>query len=144
MLKIAETLSERGTCQKLKVGCVLVDEHYRIVGSGYNGVGRGLKHCTVDPCPGANAPKGSDLCEAIHAESNALLACTVSNRIEKCYVTHAPCLRCTKTLLNTPCKEILFSNDTDLEQPAKDLWLRAKRKWTHVGLLESELKRLIP
>src|SRR5436190_3218925 len=50
MLIIAEVLSWRATCLKLKVGCVLVDVHNRIIGCGYNGVPYGMVHCTEIPC----------------------------------------------------------------------------------------------
>jgi dCMP deaminase len=132
MLKIAEVLSWRGTCVKLAVGCVLVDEHNRIIGAGYNGVPRGLPHCFGEQsCPGASMAKGSDTCEAVHAEQNALLTCRSIDHLATAYVTHAPCLRCTKTLLNTNCNAIVFTEDSFVEPAAENLWRKAGRTWTH-------------
>jgi len=131
MLGIALCLAHRATCAKLAVGCVLTDRHGRIIGSGYNGNARNLGHCIDSPCAGANAPKGSDLCEAVHAEQNALLNCRDPELIDTCYTTHAPCLRCTKTLLNTGCISIIYHNDA-FELPAKELWVSTGHEWKQI------------
>jgi dCMP deaminase len=128
---IAAVLARRATCRKLRVGAVLVDERDRILGTGYNGVPHRMQHCTDTPCPGVHAPKGADLCEAVHAEQNALLQCTALDKIHALYVTHAPCMRCTKMLLNTNCKAIYFVDDTHLEESAQRLWQSAGRAWIH-------------
>lgn len=129
MLGIAHLLSERATCMKLKVGCVLVNGRGHIIGTGYNGVAHGLTHCIDVPCAGADAPAGSDLCEAVHAEQNALLQCRNVYDIHTAYVTHAPCMRCTKQLLNTSCSRIIFSNGDYEQDQARALWIRAHRNW---------------
>lgn len=131
MLQVATVLAQRATCSKLAVGCVLTDKRGRILGSGYNGVPAGCDHCTVTSCPGANAPKGSDLCEAVHAESNALLVCHNMAAIHTAYVTHAPCLRCTKTFMNTVLTRIVFRHADQVEPAAKALWTRGFRSWEH-------------
>ena len=130
MLNVASALSRRATCPKLQVGAVLVDDAGRILGTGYNGVPRGMPHCTETPCVGAETPSGSDLCEAVHAEQNALMQCRDIERIYALYCTHAPCLRCTKMLLNTPCLVIRFLDDSKIEEAARALWLKAGRVWT--------------
>lgn len=128
MLGVAMCLAQRATCAKLQVGCVLTDQFGRIIGSGYNGPPRGLAHCTEQPCDGAFAPKGADLCIAVHAEANALLTCHDPEKIHACFSTHAPCLRCTKTLLNTGCQAIVYHAD-EFEPAAKKLWIGAGRFW---------------
>lgn len=132
MLAVAHILARRATCRKLAVGCVLVDGHGRILGTGYNGVPRGLPHCTEVPCGGADSPKGSDLCEAVHAEQNALLMCRDPEQIATAYVTHAPCMRCMKMLLNTSCQHIVYSSSL-IEPAALVLWARAGRSFTQVS-----------
>jgi dCMP deaminase len=133
MLTLTGVLARRATCRKLSVGCVLVDTNNKILGTGYNGVPGGMVHCTDQPCAGVHAPKGSDLCEAVHAEQNALLQCSDVTRIYTAYVTHAPCMRCTKLLLNTSCKSIVFVDDLHVEEPAERLWKFAGRNWRHFG-----------
>jgi dCMP deaminase len=73
--------------------------------------------------------KGLDVCRAIHAEQNALLQCPDVYTIEKAYVTTSPCITCTKLLLNTSCKEIIFLEDYPGEE-AKRLWEMSGRTWT--------------
>ena len=128
MLDIAWVLARRATCSKLAVGCVLTDARNRIVGSGYNGVPHGRPHCTDTPCEGAGTPSGSNSCIAVHAEMNALLVCKDVQEIQTCYTTHAPCLQCTKTLLNTSCQRIVYRAD-QYEPAAQNLWIAAGRRW---------------
>ena len=109
-MEIARILASLGTCKRRKVGCVLLDEDYKIIGSGYNGTGRGLSHCTDMPCKGAEfkSGEGLDLCEAIHAEQNALMQCHDIMKIKYCVTTTFPCAHCIKMLLNTSCDTIVF------------------------------------
>ena len=129
MMDIAGILAARGTCQKLKVGAVITDDDGRIIGSGYNGTPKGFAHCTDKACPGVGMPKGSDTCESVHAESNALLNCRELHHASRIYVTHAPCMRCVKTLLNTPIETIIFFDGEATEDNALALWVSAGREW---------------
>lgn len=128
MLTVAGVLKARATCGKNQVGCVLTDKFNRIIGSGYNGVPRGYIHCTEIACPGRFEPKGSDTCQAVHAEQNALLTCRDPYAIDTCYVTCPPCLRCTKLLLNTSCRRIFYMYG-DEEPHAKQMWESSSRIW---------------
>ena len=123
MLDIAEVLSRRSTCARKKVGCVLVNAHGHIVGTGYNGVASGLPHCTVRPCPGAqiedHAPQ---TCEALHAEWNALLQCADVMAVRTAYVTTAPCVPCAKMLLNTGCQAVYFKDTHRSWEAARQLF----------------------
>lgn len=135
-LQVAYTLSRLSTCHRRRVGCVLVDVHGRIVGTGYNGVPRGMPHCidTGHRCPGYKALTGSDLesCYAIHAEMNALAMCERPFELKALYSTVSPCIHCIKLLMNTSCEDIYFKIEYPHKQ-AKDLWLAANnRRWHHV------------
>ena len=107
MMAVAFTMARRATCSKNAVGCVLTDAKGRILSTGYNGVPAGLPHCTDFPCAGATLPPGSDACQAVHAEVNALLQCKDVDIIDTCYVTTMPCNSCMKTLMNTSCRRIV-------------------------------------
>lgn len=142
MLSIALTLSKRATCAKMQVGCVIVDKNNRIIGTGYNGTPRGMTHCrptlenwrhgdAFQMCAGHKAPSGADLCEAVHAEQNALLQCRNPDDAETIYVTTSPCQRCTKQLLNTGVKRIVFLKATEGQPQASELWRKAGRHWLH-------------
>ena len=120
----AVLLSLRGTCPRARVGCVLVDAKGYILATGYNGVPRGQSHCLDVPCPGAaDRPGERELCEATHAEANALLRCGNVERVATCYVTRAPCPPCVRLLLNTACKRVVFLEVHSRVEEARALWL---------------------
>lgn len=134
MLKLAHIISERSTCARRKVGCVLTDDHGRVISMGHNGVAMGQPHCTDHPCPGAKCASGTglDLCQALHAEQNALLFAPDVMKINTCYVTASCCVTCTKLLLNTTCKRIVFIEEYPHTE-AGDLWTSSGREWKLFG-----------
>lgn len=135
-LNIAREVASRGTCARRTVGCVLVDFRGRTLSTGYNGPPSGSPNCTDVPCAGATAPSGQglDLCEAVHAEMNALLTCHDTQKIWTCYVTHSPCVTCVKLLLNTSCNRVVFSeryaHDDEARRRFEDN-TPMNRQWIH-------------
>ncbi len=152
-LRLAEVTALRGTCLRRKVGCVLLDADGFVLATGFNGRAAGLPHCdqevaTIDSnlaeqlrpaitgttypfaCPGSHSASGTNLdaCEAIHAEANALLRCRDVREIEACYVTVSPCVSCTKLLLNTACRRVVFREEY-VHADARRLWEGAARRW---------------
>jgi len=126
--ELAILVSRRGTCARRLVGCVLVCSRGHVLATGYNGVPSGHVHCIDSRCPGADFPSGTglDKCEAIHAEQNALLQCQDVNQIDTAYVTAMPCMTCTKLLLNTSCKRIIYTEPYPHEE-ARQLWTKNGR-----------------
>lgn len=132
LMEVAKATAKRGTCLRRQVGCVLINKHNHIIATGYNGPAYGLPHCTqVQPCLGANYPSGTnlELCEAIHAEQNALLQCRDVFSIEACFTTSSPCITCVKLLLNTSCHVIVFEEEYSQTLP-RVIWERTGRVWT--------------
>lgn len=125
-LRVADLIKERGTCQRRKVGCVLVDQYSHIIGTGYNGSAKGTQHCIDIPCEGAKYPSGQglDKCEAIHAEQNALLQCSDVMRIREVYSTTLPCPHCMKLLMNTSVERIYYIES----YPNNDVFELANKK----------------
>lgn len=82
-------------------------------------------------CAGATAASGEhhDDCQAIHAEANALLQCRDVYAIHTMYVTTEPCVACTKLLLNTSCKAVVYFEPHVLGGKAQALWVAAGREW---------------
>lgn len=132
-LRHAVIASQMSTCIRRAVGAVVVNARRQILGIGYNGVPSGLPHCNEgNPCPGANAPSGTKLsdCYATHAEVNAVLQCRDPYAIDAVYVTTSPCVDCTKYLLNTSARRIVFIQE--YPQPAaRAFWELAGREWVH-------------
>ena len=126
--ELALLVARRATCARRSVGCVLISARGHVLSTGYNGVPRGHTHCTDVRCPGASLPSGTglDVCEAIHAEQNALLQCKDVDQIDTAYVTAMPCMTCMKLLLNTSCRRIVYVSDYP-HQEAKQLWIKNGR-----------------
>jgi dCMP deaminase len=132
-IEMAHLAATRGTCCRRKVGCVLTDANKYVIATGYNGRPKGFEHCSEGcPCSAAAVPSGFDLdgCEALHAEQNALLQCKDPQAIETAYVTLFPCITCTKLLLNTSCKAIVYSEEY-VQPQAVELWERDGREIRH-------------
>jgi dCMP deaminase len=129
-MSMAILTSSRASCIRRKVGCILVNKRNHVMATGYNGPASGQPNCLENPCAGAHAPSGEglNLCEAIHAEANALLQCPNVWAICTAYVTASPCIMCTKLLLNTSCKRIVFLDEYPHPE-ARILWERAGRAW---------------
>jgi dCMP deaminase len=130
--ELALVIAKRSTCARRSVGCLLVNRFGHILSTGYNGVARGQEHCNEQhPCPGVGHASGTglDLCEAIHAEHNALLQCRDVEEIVACYVTTEPCVTCVKLLLNTSCQRIVALSRYPHGQASRELWERAGRRW---------------
>ena len=117
MLELARVIAGRSTCRRRAVGAVAVDSYGRVLSMGHNGVPRGQAHCADFPCSGFKSPSGVDLgaCQAVHAEMNALLFCPDVMKIDTLYVTTSPCLLCTRMILNTSCRRIIYDEVYDQE-----------------------------
>ncbi|MFM1524149.1 MULTISPECIES: deoxycytidylate deaminase [Helcococcus] len=119
-MHIADSISERGTCDRAYVGCVLVNKDNRIVSTGYNGSISGNPQCDE-----VGHVMRDDHCIAtIHAEMNALLYCAkegISVKNTTCYVTHFPCLNCTKSLIQSGIIKIYYRHGYRMDEYAKEL-----------------------
>ncbi len=104
-INIAEVVSTRSTCPRLNVGCVLVQK-YLIIATGFNGSIHGFEHCTEVGCL---INEEGRCIRTLHAEENAIIH---ANRdLMKgafAYVTHEPCEKCTKLLVQSGIKKIFF------------------------------------
>lgn len=109
-LQMAELVAHRATCIRRRVGCVLVDSNNHVLATGYNGTSRGAPHCTDRPCVGATLPSGQGLhlCQAIHAEINALVQCRDIDAIHSVYCTASPCVSCMRVIVGTGVTRIVF------------------------------------
>lgn len=137
-LRMARLLSEQSTCARRSVGVIMTDHNHKIVASGYNGNAKGSPHCIDRPCTGAHHKSGLalDLCEAIHAEQNALMQCNDINRIHSVYCTTAPCMHCLKMLLNTSALNIYFIDSYSNMHEAENMWIQSSRgrHWEQVKI----------
>jgi len=103
--KIVSVTSERSPCDRLKVGCLLVKDN-RIISQGYNGF--------LPGCPHNSMVRDNHEQATVHAEQNAIADC--AKRGVSCfectaYITHYPCIICTRLLLASGIKEVKYIHD---------------------------------
>ncbi|MGI6120471.1 MAG: deoxycytidylate deaminase [Desulfosporosinus sp.] len=115
-MQLAFVVAERSTCLRRQVGAVLVKEK-QILSTGYNGSPSGLLHCNEVGCMRQNlsVPSGErhEICRAVHAEQNALVQAAkhgVAIRGADLYVTHQPCVLCTKLMINAEIQRVIFTH----------------------------------
>lgn len=119
-MKIAEEFSSLSHCVSHKVGAIAVRDG-RIISTGYNGTPSGLINCD-DVFPLYDASKDREdhytwsSAHEIHAEMNVIIFCA-KNGIKldgaTLYSTVQPCQHCTKNLLQSGIKRIVYKYPYD-------------------------------
>jgi dCMP deaminase len=111
---IADLVKERSTCMRRKVGAVIVKDN-RILTTGYNGAPPGAKHCEEIGCLRElmAIPSGErhELCRALHAEQNAVIQAAkngIAIEGSTIYTTTYPCVICTKILIASGIKRVVY------------------------------------
>jgi dCMP deaminase len=130
-MKIAQVASMRSNCIKRKVGAVIIRDK-RIISTGYNGTPRGTKNCNEGGCPRCNslASSGTRLeeCLCSHAEENSITQAAYHGTSVKdgtLYTTFAPCLMCSKMIINSGILEVVFNIDYPLNDTSFHLFAQA-------------------
>ena len=103
--EIVQVTSKRSPCDRLKVGCLIVKDN-RIISQGYNGF--------LPGCPHTSIVRDYHEQATIHAEQNAICDCAkrgVSCNDATAYITHYPCLICTRLLIAAGVREIKYIED---------------------------------
>ena len=120
-MDLTEMVASRSTCDRAFVGCVLVNKDHRIVSTGYNGSVAGNPHCNDV----GHTMRDGHCIATIHAEMNALLYCAkegIPTKDTICYVTHFPCLNCTKALIQAGIREVVYKNAYRVDDYAVSLF----------------------
>lgn len=101
-MDFATHLSERSTCGRASVGCVVVSaDNSALLGLGYNGSAKGLPNGCLSDEPGK--------CGHLHAEINCLIKMNYrDSAIKKMYVTTSPCYNCSVAIVNAGIHEVIF------------------------------------
>ncbi len=107
---VAKLSALRSKDPDTQVGACIVNTEKRIVGIGYNGFPTG---CSDNLFPWA---KKGDIVDTkypyvVHAEANAILNATQSLKGSSIYVTLFPCNECTKLIIQSGIKEIIFESN---------------------------------
>ena len=114
-LEIAYIISKRSRDKLYKVGAVIAKGN-TILSYGWNGTPHGMNNATRDA-------KGNTKWELVHAETNAiakLSASTSSSLGATLYLTHSPCKDCTKLILQSGIKRVVY-------EKLYESWINGKR-----------------
>ena len=105
-LRMAKTWAENSYCQRRKVGALLVKDNM-IISDGYNGTPSGFENVCEDE---NNVSKPY----VLHAEANAITKVARSNNSSDgstLYVTTLPCMECSKLIIQSGIKRVVYSED---------------------------------
>lgn len=115
-MDITFLVAQRSTCLRRQIGALIVREK-RVLATGYNGAPSGLRHCLDTGClrEKAGIPSGErhELCRGLHAEQNAIIQAALHGVTIKdaiLYCSHFPCSLCTKMLINSGIKKVVYVN----------------------------------
>jgi dCMP deaminase len=130
-MNIAKVVASRSNCMKRKVAAIIVRDK-RVISTGYNGTPRGTRNCNEGGCPRCNnlAASGTalDECLCSHGEENAIVQASyhgVSLKDAIIYSTFAPCLQCSKMIINSGIREVIYNMDYPLNESAFRLFQEA-------------------
>ena len=102
-LRMAEIWAENSYCKRRQVGAILVKDKM-IISDGYNGTPSGFENV----CEAAN---GITFPYVLHAEANAITKVARSNNSSEgatLYVTTSPCIECSKLIIQSGIRRIVF------------------------------------
>ena len=121
---VAKLSAKRSKDPNTQVGCCIVNQERRIVAVGYNGMPSGCDDKDFPWNVREGALNETKYAYVVHAELNAILNATSNLKGCTLYVTLYPCNECTKAILQSGIKEIVFE---DNKYEGKDFDLASKK-----------------
>lgn len=119
-MRIAKAVAKSGTCDRARVGAVLV-RNGAVIGTGYNGSARGDVHCDDV----GHLMSGGHCIRTIHAEENAILNAAKNGAQvygSTMFCTHRPCYRCIQRMINAGVASFFFDKEYGkMDKNTKDL-----------------------
>lgn len=110
-LRMAEIWAESSYCKRLQVGALIVKDKM-IISDGYNGTPSGFQNVCEDE-------DNKTFPYVLHAEANAITKVAASNNNSSgatIYVTHAPCMECSKLIIQAGIKRVVYSEKYRLSE----------------------------
>lgn len=109
-LRMAQIWAENSYCERRKVGALVVKDKM-IISDGYNGTPSGFENVCEDD---NNVTKPY----VLHAEANAITKLARSSNNSDgstLYVTAAPCIECSKLIIQSGIKRVVYAEKYRLE-----------------------------
>lgn len=127
-LQMTKIWAENSYCHRRKVGALIVRGRM-IISDGYNGTPSGFENVCEDET-GKTKPY------VLHAEANAITKVAKSNNSSEnstLYVTSAPCMECSKLIIQAGIRRVVFS-DLYHNSDGVELLKRAGIELVHIQL----------
>lgn len=131
-LRMSDIWAENSYCVRRKVGAIIV-KNGMIISDGFNGTPSGFENVCED-IDGVTKPY------VLHAEANAITKVARSNNSSDgatLYVTASPCLECSKLIIQSGIKRVVFHELYRLTDGI-DLLTRAGVECVHIRNLSSD------
>lgn len=131
-LRMSRIWAENSYCQRRKVGALIVKDSM-IISDGFNGTPSGFENVCEDE-------NGSTRPYVLHAEANAITKVARSNNSSDgatLYVTASPCMECSKLIIQSGIKRVVF-NELYRLADGIDLLERAGIECVHIQDIENE------
>ena len=128
-LRMAKIWASNSYCKRRQVGALLVKDNM-IISDGYNGTPAGFENVCEDE-NGVTKPY------VLHAEANAITKVAQSGNSAAgatLYVTASPCMECSKLIIQSGIRRVVYSDEYRLDDGIKLL----KRAGSEVEKLEVE------
>ncbi len=117
-MSMAYLVATRGTCDRKKVGSVIVKD-LRVISTGYNGAPSGMPDCDRVGHELKEIDGRQSCVRTLHAESNAIDRVGREAKDAVLYTNVIPCYDCAKRIIGVGIKRVLYaeyykSRNTDL------------------------------
>lgn len=129
-LRMATIWAENSYCVRRRVGAIIV-KNSMIISDGFNGTPSGFENV-------CETPEGTTKPYVLHAEANAITKVARSNNSSDgatLYVTASPCLECSKLIIQSGIKRVVF-NELYRMSDGIELLKRASIEVVHIPDLE--------
>ena len=136
-LRMAKIWAENSYCIRRKVGALLVKDK-SIISDGFNGTPQGFENV----CEEEN---GSTKSYVLHAEANAITKVAESHNSSSgatLYVTTSPCIECSKLIIQSGIKRVVFLEIYRLTEGI-ELLCRAGVECVHIQENNGEYKEVV-
>ncbi len=123
-MQVALLLANRATCDRKKVGAVIVNSDHRILTTGYNGSPPGMPHCDEVGHLLATIDGRHSCMRTVHAEENAILQAAILGTIVQggtLYTTASPCYDCLKRSVSVKIQRVVFAEKYDSARSIIDM-----------------------
>jgi dCMP deaminase len=105
-IEMAQIWAKNSYCKRRQVGALIV-KNKMIISDGFNGTPSGFENICEDET-------GKTKSYVLHAEANAITKVSKSNNSSDgatLYVTSAPCMECSKLIIQAGIKRVVYSDD---------------------------------